>query len=114
MNTEKLKELLGAATPGPWDCDVFRGEDVSLESHGIELGMMFAGKNAALIVAAVNALPSLIARVDALRVALEGIKSRSAISVVMRDPYALAAELGSIHQIAAAALTTYDQEKARG
>nr|MBO2512059.1 hypothetical protein [Gammaproteobacteria bacterium] len=47
----------------------------------------------------------LLAERDALRGALEEIRSRSAMNFAMRpDPFALAAELGNIHQIADAML----------
>ena len=57
---EDLKKLLAAATPGPW----------THASDKLAAGNIKAPDNAALIVAAVNALPELLAIRDAARTAL--------------------------------------------
>ena len=54
---EDLKKLLAAATPGPW----------THASDKLAAGNIKAPDNAALIVAAVNALPELLAEVEVLR-----------------------------------------------
>ncbi len=77
--TTTLRELLANATPGPWTldndpCAACRedGRDAfsirQVEGH--EHAMFSDAPDAALIVAAVNALPALLDEIDALRAAL--------------------------------------------
>ena len=60
---EDLKKLLAAATPGPW----------THASDKLAAGNIKAPDNAALIVAAVNALPELLARLERYDDALDEI-----------------------------------------
>lgn len=60
---EDLKKLLAAATPGPW----------THASDKLAAGNIKAPDNAALIVAAVNALPELLAEVRRLEADLQVI-----------------------------------------
>ena len=78
---EDLKKLLAAATPGPWEVSErtkdWRPQVVSTE-HGPICTMHIpevgdADSNAALIVAAVNALPELVERVKRYEAALKKI-----------------------------------------
>lgn len=90
MNTEKLRELLGAATPGPWSvvADPSHYHTLSTVVGGYrglrdfqfraEIGGQASWKeqeaNAALIVAAVNALPALLARLEAAERVVEAAR----------------------------------------
>lgn len=81
MNTEDLKKLLAEATPGPWkvcpgknavwvtanDCHVYSNVDKADSPHHPDTIQRWKA-DAALIVAAVNALPELLARVKRLEV----------------------------------------------
>jgi hypothetical protein len=60
ITLDELEKLLAAATPGPW----------THASDKLAAGNIKAPDNAALIVAAVNALPELLARVKRLEEAL--------------------------------------------
>lgn len=128
MNTEKLKELLAAATPGPWAVcqdpppnpywqpgftvgaadpkDARRVCDTSLLDWRLGLA------NAALIVAAVNALPSLIARLEAADGLVATWREHAALYECEHEPD-IAGTLVRCADDLEAALTTYDQEKAR-
>ena len=76
----RLRELLGKATPGPWECDDY-GVDFPGARYG-EVAYVLSktrgrfeatSDNAALIVAAVNALPALLDRIDALEAGLRSV-----------------------------------------
>ena len=81
MTTKELLALANAATPGPWQAMNERDWDVLIgdidgpddgEMHYAAVAEIIQGSprsraNAALIVAAVNALPALCAEVEALR-----------------------------------------------
>jgi hypothetical protein len=60
---EDLKKLLAAATPGPW----------THASDKLAAGNIKAPDNAALIVAAINAMPELLARLERYDDALDEI-----------------------------------------
>ena len=60
---EDLKKLLAAATPGPW----------THASDKLAAGNIKAPDNAALIVAAINALPELLAKLERYDDALDEI-----------------------------------------
>ena len=84
---EDLKKLLAAATPGPWEVSErakdWRPQVVSTE-HGPICTMHIpevgdADPNAALICAAVNALPELLERVRRYESALQAIADNAAI-----------------------------------
>ena len=68
----KLKELLGKATPGKWACGAGRGKAALVTDGNMQHLISHPVKeaDAALIVAAVNALPELIAEVEGLRAKL--------------------------------------------
>jgi len=79
--TDNLRTLLAAATPGPWRADGIGVEGyplVSLEAHK-EPGT-FSDPDAALIVAAVNALPLMLDVIEAAR------------AVIARVPHGMATE----------------------
>lgn len=67
---EQLKELAGKATPGPWEINPDGAEEWwysdTIVNPGGALASCTAG-NAALIVTAINALPDLLAVVEALK-----------------------------------------------
>ena len=72
MNIDDLKKLLAAATPGPW----------THASDKLAAGNIKAPDNAALIVAAVNALPELLAMAEEnarMRAALQAIVDNAEI-----------------------------------
>jgi len=86
---EELKRLLAEATPGPWEKSGVRTkciiEDaISIGADGLSYIYLPIGKthneqagalaDAALIVAAVNALPGLIARVEEMEAELEAAR----------------------------------------
>ena len=57
---DELERLLAQATPGPWETDEFAinaGDQMVAEAYG---GIKYAATNAALIAAAVNALPAFV------------------------------------------------------
>ena len=83
VDTEKLRALLAAATPGPWEC-VLSGPAPRIEAVDKRRGMRAAGDphpviarmpkdhapdsaNGDIIAAAVNALPELLDEVERLR-----------------------------------------------
>jgi hypothetical protein len=84
---EELEKLLAAATPGPWEVSErikdWRPQVVSTEHgpictmHIPEIGD--ADPNAALIVAAVNALPGLLAKLERYERALQAIVDNAEI-----------------------------------
>jgi hypothetical protein len=84
MTTERLKELLAKATPGPWGYQPKvpgakmwffivgnrEGNNAEVDIGDIRGGIPTAEANAALIVEAVNSLPALIARIEEVEAAL--------------------------------------------
>jgi len=80
-DTQKLRELLAKATPGPWALN--DDDTISLASGEKTAWRQAHRANCALIVAAVNALPELLneverlrAEMDRMREALEKISER--------------------------------------
>jgi hypothetical protein len=78
---DDIKRLLGEATPGPWalhnETCVSSGDTMTAQTCDDEPeNTPQAEQNAALIVAAVNALPSLLADIELLREALQAISQR--------------------------------------
>ena len=72
---EKLRALLEAATKGPWEVDGDANGDTWGRSGSIFVGHNESKDDAALIVAAVNALPALLDVCEAaaeLRIAYNG------------------------------------------
>jgi hypothetical protein len=73
MNTDKLKRLMGEATPGPWELDSFYCISAGLGNGLFYYTINDDGVHAknpsdpALIVAAVNALPELLAEIADLK-----------------------------------------------
>ena len=150
MDIAKLRELMEKATPGPWGENVgyissstakeYRGKAIIAAPvaavHDVVDRREQNKANAALIVAAVNALPSLIARLEAAEKVVEaarlfkewcdkekagpqwsselgrnGPNGEAEWSEWWNEQLWLAGE--GPRQVAEA-LTTYDQEKARG
>jgi hypothetical protein len=113
-DTAKLRELLAKATPGPWktiqaakpngaeqsiDCGIFAGRD-DLLAETFEIVGYLDGKgspykklpsevNAALIVAAVNALPALLDEIDKLRAAVDAAKNMADLENRYSPPAAI-------------------------
>ena len=85
MNIDDLKKLLAAAAPGPW----------THASDKLAAGNIKAPDNAALIVAAVNALPELLAM--ARRV--EGLEHTLTLCADQFRVLRRLAEGGQIHKI---------------
>jgi|SRR5690606_14867613 len=122
MNTDKLKELLGAATPGPWSvvADPSHYHTLSTVVGGYrglrdfqfraEIGGQCDWKeqeaNAALIVAAVNALPALLARLEAAEKVVEAARESIPMIAYAYSKGIAKAEL--VGRDLGAALTTYD------
>ena len=79
IDTAELKRLVEASTPGPWQ--LMAGDPLAVDAHQAVYFAKMTGatpvtrlaNNAALIVAAVNALPALLARVEELEGALGSI-----------------------------------------
>lgn len=94
--TTELRELLAKATPGPWGAEAITKHSASNErpwvgrlsesryaalSYGET--QLEAVANAALIVAAVNALPALLDRVEALEA--ENARMREALASLLAN-----------------------------
>lgn len=134
MNTEKLRELLGAATPGPWSvvADPSHYHTLSTVVGGYrglrdfqfraEIGGQASWKeqeaNAALIVAAVNALPALLARLEAAeRVVEAGRRVTAAFRALGETTAWTRAAEQARHECEAAMLAldaALEQEEGRG
>jgi hypothetical protein len=67
VTTEELRRLLDAATPGPWHIHKDNLEDLVCSPSGTLIAetQLRIPEDAALIIAAVNALPALLAVVEA-------------------------------------------------
>jgi hypothetical protein len=75
IDIKQLRALLAAATPGPWSEGVHGNANVvHFDGDDIRAVAEADASNAALICAAVNALPELLDEVEWLRVALESDK----------------------------------------
>ena len=80
-NINELKRLLAESTPGPWalhnETCVSSGDTMTAQTCDDEPeNTPQAEQNAALIVASVNALPSMLADIELLREALQAIGQR--------------------------------------
>lgn len=75
----RLRELLAAATPGPWET-AERSDTINVQAgqRAVARCQRKAGvwRDAALIVAAVNALPALLDRIEALERVAEAARRR--------------------------------------
>lgn len=95
---EDLKKLLAAATPGPW----------AHASDKLAAGNIKAPDNAALIVAAVNALPELLERVKRYESALEKIANPNTqiteVDEKYDEPVTVALDMWHAREIARVAL----------
>lgn len=60
----ELRRLLAEATPGDWKIGP---SQFDLETDRVHIGYMFMGVDAALITAAINALPALLDEIERLR-----------------------------------------------
>lgn len=83
VDVQQLRELLDKATPGPWKLERSTGDELNFV--GIEWdargwwakdSTLLTEPNAALIVAAVNGLPGLLARLDALEEENERLRKK--------------------------------------
>lgn len=101
VDCEALRALLAKATPGPWECG--RGIqyepvttvycDDSLGSavatcrlqHTVAISREQQAANAALIAAAVNALPALLAKSDAYDALVARVEAAPVVEMRMRD-----------------------------
>lgn len=82
----RLRELLAAATPGPW-VRTASGITQAADDGGPDYGEIAdpAPDDAVLIVAAVNAIPALLDRLEAAEVVVEAARGCGDRACILRD-----------------------------